>query len=466
LNRLICTRIIANLSGKVFYMPEPIISVSGLRGVVGESLTPEIGIRYAVAFATVAPPGPIVVARDGRPTGRMLAAAITSGLEAVGRATIDAGIAATPTIGVLVRILGAAGGIQITASHNPRPYNGIKLFSNEGRVIPANKGETVLQEYRRGRPGWVSHDHLGAGELLIDTMSAHLDLVLARVRPDVIRQKRFRVLLDANHGAGGRLGRRLLEELGCTVKILGEEPDGQFAHEPEPTAENLAGVCAQVAAASADIGFCQDPDADRLAVIDASGRYLGEEYTVALCVEHVLSREKGPIVINCASSRMSQDLAERAGVPLIRSAVGEANVVDAMLSAEAVFGGEGNGGPIDPRVGLVRDSFVGMALFLDAMAERELPIGTMAGSLPRYEIVKTKISLPKAKIPAGLAALEAHFTGAAANRLDGLRLDWPDRWLLVRGSNTEPIVRAIAEAPTVEEAKRLCDEAARVLQTP
>ena len=428
-------------------MTDPIISVSGLRGVVGESLTPEIAIRYAAAFAAVAPPGPIVLARDSRPSGRMLAGAINSGLEAAGRATINAGIADTPTVGVLVRKHSAAGGIQITASHNPPPYNGMKLFSAEGRVIPAAEGEKVLEQYRDGQPQWVAHDRLGTGELLIDTLSEHLDLVLATVRPDGIRKRKFRVVLDANHGAGGRLGRRLLEELGCEVTILGEEPDGQFAHTPEPTAENLSDVCAQVAAAGADIGFCQDPDADRLAMIDAAGRYIGEEYTVALCVEHVLRRKKGPIVINCASSRMTQDIAEQAGVPLIRSAVGEANVVDAMLAAGAIFGGEGNGGPIDPRVGLVRDSFLGMALLLDAMAERELSIGAMADALPRYEIVKTKISLPKEKIPAGLAALESHFSDAAADRMDGLRLDWPDRWLLVRGSNTEPIVRAIAEAP-------------------
>ncbi len=445
-------------------MSEPIITVSGLRGVVGETLTPEVAIRYAAAFAAVAPPGPIVLARDSRPSGRMLAGAINSGLEAAGRATINAGVAATPTTGVLVRTLGAAGGIQITASHNPSPYNGLKLFSREGRVIPAAEGETVLQRYRHGQPDWVPHDRLGTGELLIDTQSAHLELVLGTIRPEIICKRGFRVVLDANHGAGGRLGRRLLEELGCDVTILGEDPDGQFAHVPEPTSENLAEICSQVAAAGADIGFCQDPDADRLAVIDATGRYLGEEYTVALCVEHILRRMKGPIVINCASSRMSQDLAEQAGVPLIRSAVGEANVVDAMLAAKAIFGGEGNGGPIDPRVGLVRDSFVGMALLLDAMAERELPIGAMADALPRYAIVKTKISLPKEKIPGGLDAVESHFRDAAANHMDGLRLDWPDRWLLVRGSNTEPIVRAIAEAPTAEEARQLCDEAESVMR--
>ena len=446
-------------------MTEPIISVSGLRGIVGETLTPEVAIGYAAAFAAVIPPGPIVLARDSRPSGRMLAGAINSGLEAVGRATINAGISATPTTGVLVRHLDAAGGIQITASHNPSPYNGLKLFSAAGRVVPAELGENVLQQYRTGRPAWVAHDCLGSGALLTDTHSAHLALVLATVRPEPIRKRRFRVLLDANHGAGGPLGRRLLEELGCRVTILGEEPDGRFAHTPEPTAENLAGVCSAVTAAGADIGFCQDPDADRLAVIDAAGRYIGEEYTVALCVEHVLRHARGPIVTNCSSSRMAQDLAQRAEVPFFRSAVGEANVVDCMIANGAIFGGEGNGGPIHPGVGLVRDSFVGMALVLDAMAERELPIGAMADALPRYEIVKTKIALAKEKIPAALSALESHFHDATADRMDGLRLDWPGRWLLVRGSNTEPIVRAIAEAPAAAEARRLCEEAVGVLRT-
>jgi phosphomannomutase len=445
-------------------MTEPIISVSGLRGIVGESLTPEIAIRYAAAFATVVPPGPIVIARDSRPSGRMLAGAINSGLEAVGRSTINAGIAATPTVGVLVRQHRAAGGIQISASHNPSAYNGMKLFASDGRVIPAKQGEMVLEQYRDGRPSWVAHDRLGTCDALADIQSEHLKLVLTTVRPEVIHKQKFRVVLDANHGAGGQLGRRLLEELGCDVTILSEEPDGNFAHTPEPTAENLGEVCRKVAEAGADIGFCQDPDADRLAVIDATGRYIGEEYTVALCVEHVLNHAKGPIVINCASSRMTQDIAEKAGVQLIRSAVGEANVVDAMLAAGAIFGGEGNGGPIDPRVGLVRDSFLGMALLLDAMAEHEMPIGAMADALPRYEIVKTKITLAKEKLPAALAALESHFHDAVADRMDGLRLDWPDRWLLVRGSNTEPIVRAIAEAPTAKEAKQLCKAAEQVLE--
>lgn len=444
-------------------MPEPIISVSGLRGVVGETLTPEVAMRYVAAFAAAMPPGDILVGRDSRPSGRMLSLAVQAGLQAIGRSTIDAGIVATPTVGVLLRHCGAAGGIQITASHNPSPYNGIKLFSAEGRVIPAGPGRDVLQRYRTGMPDWRPHDRLGEGRPLGDALTPHLLAVLDTIDAQRIRDCRFRVVLDSNHGAGAILGRRLLHELACRLTILGEEPNGAFAHTPEPTAENLAGVLAAVAQHGAQIGFCQDPDADRLAVIDESGRYIGEEYTLALCVDHVLRQHKGPIVANCSTSRMSQDLAERYGVPFVRSAVGEANVVDAMLAQGAIFGGEGNGGPIDPRVGYVRDSFVGMALVLDAMAARQMTVGQLADELPRYEIVKTKCTLAAERLPAALDALQRRFADATADRQDGIRFDWPGRWLLVRGSNTEPIVRTFAEAPTAAEASGLCAAAAEVL---
>ena len=281
--------------------------------------------------------GAILVSRDGRPSGQMLAEAISAGLQATGRTVLDAGVLATPTTGVLLRHCSAGGGIQITASHNPAPYNGIKLFSAEGRVIPAALGQQVLTRYRDGQFAWVPQDQLGTRWPCPDTLSCHLEAVLAIVDAERIIRCGFKVLLDSNHGAGSPLGRRLLETLGCQVTLLGEPADGQFEHTPEPTAENLAGVLAAVPEIGADIGFCQDPDADRLAVIDAAGRYLGEEYTVALCVEHVLRRQKGPIVVNCASSRMSQDIAERHGVALFRSAVGEANVIDAMLEHQRDF---------------------------------------------------------------------------------------------------------------------------------
>ena len=444
-------------------MSELIISVSGLRGIVGETLTPEEASRYTRAFAAGLPEGPIVVTRDGRATGAMLSDVICGALAAIGRDSIDADVAATPTTGVLVREYQASGGVQISASHNPAEYNGMKLFSREGRVISALDGNKVIRRYREDASTWVTHESIGRRTTCDQPTTAHLEKVLATVDVGRIRGRSFKVLLDANHGAGSVLGRELLDRLGCETTLLGETPDGAFAHTPEPTADNLASVLAEVTRAGADIGFCQDPDADRLAVIDAGGNYLGEEYTLAMCVEHILRTTKGPIVTNCSTSRMSQDIAMRHGVSFHRSAVGEANVTEAMRASGALFGGEGNGGVIDPRVGEVRDSFVGMALLLDAMAAREMTVRELADELPRYEIVKTKISLDREKIPAALDALEEHFGDECSDRLDGLRIDWPDKWLLVRASNTEPIVRAIAEAPMAEEAERLCAESAEVL---
>jgi phosphomannomutase len=445
-------------------MPEPIISVSGLRGIVGKSLTAEVAVRYAAAFASTLPPGPIVLTYDGRESGPDFLAVICEGLASLGREVIDAGVAATPTTGVLVKqTRSAAGGIQISASHNPPEYNGLKLFSAEGRVIPAAAGAKVMANYRGEMPDIRSCSPRGAVHRLTRTAVRHVELVLATVNVEQIRSRNFRVLLDANHGSGSVAGTLLLENFNCNATILGGQPNGQFAHPPEPTAENLAGVLVKVREQKCDIGFCQDPDADRLAVIDENGRYIGEEYTLAICVNRVLSRTPGPVVTNCSTSRMTEDLAKKYNVPFFRSAVGEANVVDAMLKHQAIIGGEGNGGVIDPRVVLVRDSFTAMALILDAMAERNLPVSALADELPRYEICKTKIDLPREQLAAGYDALEKHFADAKPDRLDGLRLDWPNKWLLVRGSNTEPIVRAIAEAPTMAEASHLCSEAARIL---
>jgi phosphomannomutase len=442
---------------------EPIISVSGLRGIVGESLTPDIATRYACAFAAGLPAGPIVITRDGRTTGPMLAACLTGGLTAIGRNVVNGGVAATPTTGVLVRSVEAAGGIQISASHNPPEYNGFKLFSAEGRVIPADAGQQVIERYRGTSPAWAQHQDVGRFGPCSGSLEPHWSLLSKIIDIDRIKQRQFTVLLDSNHGAGSAVARIMFERLGCRATIIGEDPDGRFEHVPEPTAENLKSILPLVKQTGAEVGFCQDPDADRLAVIDETGRYLGEEYTLAMCVDHVLRRRKGPIVTNCSTSRMSEDLATKYGVPFYRSAVGEANVVDLVLRHSAILGGEGNGGVIDPRVGLVRDSFVGMALLLDALAARQLSISQLADELPRYEIHKDKIALPPEQLSAALDAIETHFADARADRLDGLRLDWPDAWLLVRPSNTEPIVRVFAEAPSAAGAERLCAEAAKVI---
>lgn len=443
---------------------ELIISVSGLRGIVGDSLTPEVAVRYARAFAGAIPPGPIVLARDGRTTGLMLCSAISSALQACGREVLFADVAATPTVGVLVKQHSAAGAIQVSASHNPPPYNGMKLFGPEGRVLAASNGQVIKEKYFQGEGTWASWEKVGASTSLRDTTDAHAELVCNQIDVEPIRQKRFKVVLDANHGAGAVLGKKLLQSLGCEVTILGEEPTGKFIHPPEPTSENLTSVGKSVVDAGAVVGFCVDPDADRLALIDEHGSYIGEEYTLALCLDYVLARRKGPVVINCATSRMCEDVGRRHGCEVLRSAVGEANVCDLMIAEKAVFGGEGNGGPIDPKVGYVRDSFVGMGLILSAMAASGKRISELAATIPRYEIVKTKFEMSTAELPAAMKRLAARFSDAPANTLDGLRLEWSDAWLLLRGSNTEPIVRAIAEAPTKARAELLCAEAGKILR--
>ncbi len=454
-------------------MDSLIISVSGLRGIVGESLTPNVVIRYVAAFAAglkqqqagSSDRPRVILGRDGRGSGEMLQRLAIAALEASGCDVAVADVAATPTIGVLVRALSAAGAIQITASHNPSPYNGMKLFGPTGRVIGAAAGLAVRQAYERGEVSWCRYDSITTATSVDDPHAPHLAAVLATVDIEAIREKQFRVLLDSNHGSGASLGNRLLQELGCDIVLVGATPDGNFAHTPEPTAENLETIAKQVSDNHCVIGFCQDPDADRLALIDENGRYIGEEFTLALCVQRALAHQatRGPIVINAATSGMSEQLAATANVVSHRSAVGEANVADKMIAVQATYGGEGNGGPIDPRVGYVRDSFVGMAQVLALMAETNLRLSQLADALPRLAIHKSKATIDAAKLPELLKRFAVKYSDAASDHSDGLRLSWPDRWLLVRGSNTEPIVRFIAEAKDESEAKSMCDEAATLI---
>lgn len=446
-------------------MSELIVSVSGLRGIVGETLTEQVAACYATAFAESLPAGPILVTRDGRASGPQLSDAICGALCKNNRNIFDGAVAATPTTGVLVRHLKCAGAIQISASHNPAEYNGMKLFGANGRVISAAQGQLVKQRFDQLDNLPLNHLSSTSDPKSITMNDTHRDLVLATVNSERIRQARFKVLLDSNHGAGSSLGVSLLQELGCDVTVKGKIADGQFEHLPEPTATNLQGICRQVSDCDAVVGFCQDPDADRLAVVDENGQYIGEEYTLALCVDHVLRQNRGPIVTNCSTSRMSQDIAQRHGVMCYRSKVGEAHVCDEMVARQAVFGGEGNGGPIDPRVGYVRDSFVGMALILDAMAEQNQSVSDLVKNLPKYFIQKTTLAIDPRQIQALFDKLELVFCVADSSRLDGLRLDWPDQWLLVRASNTEPIVRVIAEASSLQAVQKLCNLTRQVVES-
>jgi phosphomannomutase len=444
-----------------------IVSVSGIRGIVGAGLTPEAATAFAAALGTSTGGGRIVLSRDGRPSGAMLRHAVLAGLLATGCEVHDLSVAATPTVGLAVRRLKARGGIQITASHNPAPWNGLKLFGPDGAVLNAIAGQQLKALFDSRSFRRAAWDAIG---IVTDCQAAadwHRQRVLELVDVSAIRNRQPATFLDANGGAGGPLGRHLLEALWCRSVYQGCGADGRFAHEPEPIESNLRDVCPRVAAQRCDIGFVLDPDSDRLALIDETGRYIGEELTLALAVLQCLrsppASERGPIVVNMSTSRVVEDIAARFGVPCHRSAVGEANVVARMREVGAIMGGEGNGGVIDPRVGWVRDPFIGMGLVLNLMADNGKKLSELVAELPAYTIVKEKYAVDPQLLPALFAALEQRWPEAKINRLDGLRLDWPDRWVHVRSSNTEPIVRVIAEAPETAEAEGLCREVGTAL---
>ena len=440
-----------------------IVSVSGIRGVVGRSLTPAVALAFASALAAHVRGGRVVVSRDGRPSGAMLRHAILAGLTAAGCEVRDLGVAPTPTVGLAVRTLQAAGGVQITASHNPAEWNGLKLFGPDGRVLSAAEGKKITALFESGAAANVLWDHVGASYDDHTAEDVHRELVLRLVDAAAIRAAELSAFVDANNGAGGPLARALLQSLGVETVVYGPNANGVFLHEPEPTEANLREIGPQVRHYGAAVGFALDPDADRLALIDEAGRYIGEELTLALAARFRLSRERGPVVVNMSTSRVVEDVATRFGCSFYRSAVGEANVADTMLEVGAVFGGEGNGGVIDPRVGLVRDPFIGMGLVLNLMAETGKKLSELVAELPAYHIVKDKYTVTRERLPELFTALTARWPEAKADRTDGLRLDWADRWLHVRPSNTEPIVRVIAEAPQAEEATELCRTAGGML---
>jgi phosphomannomutase len=445
-------------------MSDLIVSVSGIRGIVGESLTPKIASQFARALAAYLGGGLVVVSCDGRPSGVALRQAVVDMLQACGCDVADLGIAPTPTCGIAVRKLNAAGAIQITASHNPAQWNGLKLFGRDGAVLPAEEGQKVADLFRAGVERSSETRSSGKSSDCKVAADWHRDSVLGCVDVAQIRSRALPVLLDANGGAGGHLGRSLLEALGCRGTYIACDADGIFRHVPEPVEDNLREICPLVRRHHAAVGFVLDPDADRLALVDETGRYIGEELTLALALSYRLHQECGPVVVNMSTSRVNEDIARRFGCPFHRSAVGEANVVQKMRAVGAVLGGEGNGGVIDPRVGWVRDPFIGMAMILNLLAEKNKRLSELVAELPSYVIVKDKYAVERERLQDLYRTLLRRWPEATANDVDGLRLDWPDRWLHVRPSNTEPIVRVIAEAPRSEDAQGLCQEVGGLLK--
>jgi phosphomannomutase len=447
---------------------ELIITVSGLRGIVGENLTPEVAAAYGRAVGTFlrtkAAQGAklsVCIGRDSRPSGQSLAAAVAAGLVATGIDVIDLGIVTTPTVGIMVKHLGCAGGVIITASHNPAEYNGIKLLLDNGMAPPPDVAEQIKICF--DIRDFFSSDSIKPGSIITTGYSndgadaVHIAKVLNIVNQRAVVAKNFTVVLDSVNGAGGRPGAKLLTQLGCKVIPMNNEPTGLFAHPPEPTAENLTTLCQTVKDAHADVGFAQDPDADRLAIVDETGSYIGEEYTLALAAKLIFTHKTGAAATNLSTSRMIDDVAAAAGGQVIRTPVGEANVASAMLKHNCIIGGEGNGGVIDLRVGPIRDSLVAMALVLQLLTQTGKTVSRLVGEIPHYYMTKHKFPADKKQAKLILDAAKKLFPNAKLNTSDGCRFDLPDAWLHIRSSNTEPIIRVIAEAKDKPTAQKYID---------
>jgi phosphomannomutase len=437
------------------------VSVSGIRGRVGDALTPEVVARYAAGFGAWSrgkstSDSRIVVGRDSRVSGPMFHRAVLAALQSVGCTVIDIGLTTTPTCQLAVEHHHAAGGLMISASHNPIEWNALKFIGASGLFLEADEGTAMRALVDAGIPR-VTWDKLG--EVTQDTRAVerHLERVLAIPYLDVqgIRARRFKVALDCVRGAGKVIMPALLERLGCEVVAINLEADGRFPRPPEPVAENLGELERLVLDSGASVGFAVDPDVDRLALVSEKGKAIGEDYTLALAARLVLRHRSGAVVTNLSTSRVVDDAVRAAGATVVRAPVGEVNVAVRMREEGAPVGGEGNGGVILTEVHLGRDAPVGAALTLQLLHEENRSLSSIAGDLPRYVIVKDKLERPAASLDAVYATLRSVFSDASADTQDGLRLAWSDRWVHVRPSGTEPIVRVIAEAPTERDAKEL-----------
>jgi phosphomannomutase len=445
------------------------LSLSGMRGLVGRSLTPPVVARYAAAFggwlrqATSSDAPHVVLGRDSRPSGQMFEMAAASGLTAVGCRVTRVGVLSTPGVAIMAGHHNADGGMVVTASHNPVIWNGIKALRHDGVAPPADQAQQIIDRFKNNDLTYAGVESLQpSGEDLTGT-EVHIDRILPHIDVDAVRAAGLKAVVDSVNGAGGTEARALLEGLGVELVHMYPEPTGRFPHTPEPTRENLTELCAQVAQHKAAIGFAQDPDADRLAVVDERGRYIGEEYTLALAAMHTL-KSGDRVVANLSTSRMVDDIAAAAGASVVRTAVGEANVADGMNRCGAVIGGEGNGGVIWPKVCGVRDSLVGMALLLEMLARRGKRLSELVALTPAYAIVKDKAGVSQDLLDQIGPRLQERFSRQKIDTKDGVRVDWPDRWVHVRPSNTEPIIRVIAEAGCEDEARSLVDEVRGVLE--
>lgn len=449
-------------------------SISGFRGTIGgkagDNLTPEDIVTNVAGYGSwliESRANPVVViGRDGRPSGPIVTALTAATLQSLGIDVINCDFATTPTVEMAVVQHGAGGGIVLSASHNPKEYNALKLLNNRGEFISAADGARLLEIAAAGDVTYCPVDELGKIRPDATALPYHIESVLSHplVEVEAIRKAGFRIVLDAVNSVGAIAIPPLCEALSVECEVINGELNGQFAHNPEPLSAHLGGLIKAVESAGADLGVAVDPDVDRLALIGPGGRWIGEEYTLATVVDYVLSRTPGPVVSNMSSSRVVADIASSYGQDYYASAVGEVNVVEKMKAVGAVIGGEGNGGIIDPVLHYGRDSLIGLAFVLSYLATSGKTINELRNGYPRYEMIKDKKEVTKTyDLDEAFDRVRTAFPGVPTNDADGLKLDFPDGWVHLRASNTEPIVRVYAEAPTVARAEELAGRVKELL---
>jgi phosphomannomutase len=438
------------------------VSISGIRGIVGESLTPHVIVKYSSAFARYCNGGTIIVGRDGRVTGKIITELVLSTLQMAGCNVIDLGIVPTPTVALGVEKLQAAGGIAITASHNPMQWNGLKFMGPTGMFLNGDENKKFWTIADEGRFPVASWDKLGVLHLDHSFVEKHIDEVLhlPYIHVDQIIKRKFKVVVDCIDAAGGIIVPHMLSRLGCTVIKLNCDVKGIFSHTPEPIPENLSDLAKSVLREKADFGIAVDPDVDRLVFITEKGEPFGEEYTVTSAIKFILDKtqQKSPVsvAVNLSTTRAVDDVAHAYGAKVYRTAVGEINVAQKMKEIGSIIGGEGNGGVILPALHYGRDSIVGIGIILQQLAEFGGTLSEFKQTLPQYEIIKTRVDVTGKNPDQLLDHVKAlHMAGGKINSDDGLKIDFPKAWVHLRKSNTEPIIRIIAEAPTRAEAEKL-----------
>lgn len=428
--------------------------------MVGQAFTPELASRFASAFSTFVGGGKVVVGRDSRVSGEMLKHAVTSGLVACGSEVLDVGVCPTPTIQLSVEDLGAAGGIAVTASHNPEEWNALKFVSSGGIFLDDREGAGLLRIFKKGLIKYVGHRELGRVSKDGDAVSRHVSriLTLGYLAPERISARRFRVAVDCCNGAGGQAATSLLKALGCEVLEIDCEPTGRFRRGPEPLKENLSALSESVCRESMDVGFAFDPDADRMSIVSEKGNALGEERTVCLATAFVLSKKKGSVSTNVSTTAALEDVVSATKSKLYRTKVGEAHVVAKMKKTRSVVGGEGNGGVILPDLHYARDGLLAMALALQYMTESGQTVSQLDSAFPRYHMVKKKVDAEDISATVVRQILLDRYGDGSISHVDGVRVSWPGRWFHVRKSRTEPVVRIIVESTNAHEAITLAEE--------